>query len=480
MRGLIPLIVGIVVALSAPGHADQILDRGRIVDSTSDVLFGPLKIGKRVSGRTELDISGNIVAPNLAAPNDTLAKWLASPSLNATNQLAQIHVSKVISGAPAGGGSDSRYNAFSAGMIVDTVQPPESLFAFNGAPFSGTISVGVSTPARGSVAAYQGNVQVFDYADAPSQMLGGEPTGLALVLNPLTNKANGSQNYWGSDRIVFGPAKPFADREGLLVGDNIAIAKLSPGNTVETTTTRKYKVGSAGRSLQTAPGLASNIKTISGDSWTGQTAYTIGFGHIVMGYGGLYGTATNGDHASAIEGWDVAYQSGGWGPAYLNPATGQPGKSKIGTGFKSLDHTAAAFRAATRHGVGTGKAFVADADAGPSEFNSATLFGADISQTKATPIRTMTATDAAANNRVIREVVTGTSYLLQVNDEAGTITTAWQFDRVGGSVTKVSAGAPHNAPSYLVNNVAGYTGTKIAGSCTLTISGGIITNVTGC
>jgi hypothetical protein len=33
---------------------------------------------------------------------------------------------------------------------------------------------------------------------------------------------------------------------------------------------------------------------------------------------------------------------------------------------------------------------------------------------------------------------------------------------------------------FLVNGVAGYTGTKTAGSCTLTVSGGIITNISGC
>ena len=506
MRGLLPLIFGIVVALSAPGHADQTLGPGRVVDSTNDVLFGPLKIGKRVTGRTELDISGNIVAPNLAAPNDTLAKWLANPSLNTTNQLAQFSVSKVVSGAPAGGGSHSGYNAFMVGMINDVQQADNDtdVFAFNGALYSGVLYVGVSTPARGSVAAYQGAVHVYDYADAPSGRLGGEPTGLALVLNATTNGDNGSLNYWFADKIAHGPAKDFANREGLFVGDNLVMAKFSPGNTVDTTTPRQYKLGSAGRSLQTAPGIASNVKTRPGDSWTGQTAYTIGFGHIVMGYGGLYGTATNGDHPAAIEGWDVAYQSGGWGPAYLNPATGQPGKSKIGIGFKSLDHTGAAFRAGARHGVGTGKAFVADIDAGPSEFNSPTTlsgaatfnaaatfaaavsfggavsFTADHSITKAMPVRTMTATNATAGNRVFREVVSGESYLIQINDEVGTIATAWQIDRSGGTVTKLSAGAVLNAPSFSVNNVAGYTGTKTVGSCNLVMSGGLITNVTGC
>jgi hypothetical protein len=37
-----------------------------------------------------------------------------------------------------------------------------------------------------------------------------------------------------------------------------------------------------------------------------------------------------------------------------------------------------------------------------------------------------------------------------------------------------------SAPSYKVSGVAGFNGTKTAGSCVLTISGGIITNVTGC
>ena len=408
------------------------------------------------SGRKAVELgdgSDLLATPNAAGPAGSLGKWLASPALSTTDQLAQFSVSKVVSGAPTGNGTDCRYNGVCVGMIVDTMQPDDdaSRFGFNGSPFAGVISTGVSTPARGSVAAFNGNVQVYDYADAPSQKVGGEPTGLAFVLNALTNKANGSQNYWGIDQAVLGPAKATAaDREGMLVGHNLAIAKLSPGNAVETSVPLKYKLGSAGHSVQTAPGIGANFKTRAGDSWTGQTAYTIGYGNIVMGYGGAFGTVTNGDHASATEGFDVAYQSGGWGPAYLNPATGQPGKSKIGTAFKSLDHTAVAFRAATRHGVGTGKAFVADSDAGPSEFNSATTFGGDIAQSKATPIRTITATDAAAGSRVWRELVTGPSYLLQINDEAGTIATALQIDRTGGTPTKITPGAPIKDKSYTV------------------------------
>jgi hypothetical protein len=37
-----------------------------------------------------------------------------------------------------------------------------------------------------------------------------------------------------------------------------------------------------------------------------------------------------------------------------------------------------------------------------------------------------------------------------------------------------------SAPAYSVNGTAGFTGTKVAGSCHFTIAGGIITNVTGC
>jgi hypothetical protein len=37
-----------------------------------------------------------------------------------------------------------------------------------------------------------------------------------------------------------------------------------------------------------------------------------------------------------------------------------------------------------------------------------------------------------------------------------------------------------NALNFSVGGVIGFTGTKTTGSCTFTIQGGIITNVTGC
>ena len=43
-----------------------------------------------------------------------------------------------------------------------------------------------------------------------------------------------------------------------------------------------------------------------------------------------------------------------------------------------------------------------------------------------------------------------------------------------------TAGSKANFAGYEVNGIIGFTGTKKVGSCVLTISGGIITNVTGC
>jgi len=79
------------------------------------------------------------------------------------------------------------------------------------------------------------------------------------------------------------------------------------------------------------------------------------------------------------------------------------------------------------------------------------------------------------------------------NSVAGTnvtLTRSWGFYNLGdqyiaqalavGTKAKGSAGTVNAASGYLTNGVSGYTGTKTAGACTLTISGGIITNVTGC
>lgn len=49
-----------------------------------------------------------------------------------------------------------------------------------------------------------------------------------------------------------------------------------------------------------------------------------------------------------------------------------------------------------------------------------------------------------------------------------------------GSAAGISHAGVFNGSGYSVNGTAGYTGTKTAGSCVFTISGGIITAVTGC
>jgi len=67
----------------------------------------------------------------------------------------------------------------------------------------------------------------------------------------------------------------------------------------------------------------------------------------------------------------------------------------------------------------------------------------------------------------------GTLYTGRLTNLGATI-----WEQLSGSSANFSV--PLNASSFSVGGVAGFTGTKTAGSCVLTISGGIITNVTGC
>jgi len=79
------------------------------------------------------------------------------------------------------------------------------------------------------------------------------------------------------------------------------------------------------------------------------------------------------------------------------------------------------------------------------------------------------------------------------NSVAGTnvtLTRGWGIYNLGdeyiakglsvGTKVKRGDGTINANTAYYVGGVIGYTGTKTAGACTLTISGGIITNVTGC
>ena len=51
----------------------------------------------------------------------------------------------------------------------------------------------------------------------------------------------------------------------------------------------------------------------------------------------------------------------------------------------------------------------------------------------------------------------------------------------GGLIAYGAGGGASTLPLiFNINGATGFTGTKTAGSCTLTITGGIITNVTGC
>lgn len=71
-----------------------------------------------------------------------------------------------------------------------------------------------------------------------------------------------------------------------------------------------------------------------------------------------------------------------------------------------------------------------------------------------------------------------------------TITRGWGIynasnNYVGGSLSvgttvQSGAGTVNATGGYYANGVAGFTGTKVAGTCTFNISGGIITSVTGC
>jgi len=58
----------------------------------------------------------------------------------------------------------------------------------------------------------------------------------------------------------------------------------------------------------------------------------------------------------------------------------------------------------------------------------------------------------------------------------GTNTPGWGVDVEGSGL----AGMINSKGGYLINGVSGFTGTKVAGSCTFTLAGGIITGVSGC
>lgn len=72
-----------------------------------------------------------------------------------------------------------------------------------------------------------------------------------------------------------------------------------------------------------------------------------------------------------------------------------------------------------------------------------------------------------ATNWVVRDVVNGLARFTVVKGTAGTL--AAQVDGIFNATT-----------GYQINGVSGYTGAKTAGSCSLTVVGGIITNITGC
>lgn len=53
-------------------------------------------------------------------------------------------------------------------------------------------------------------------------------------------------------------------------------------------------------------------------------------------------------------------------------------------------------------------------------------------------------------------------------------------DQSGVAKTTVSIGGQANPAAFSVNGVPGFTGSKTVGSCTITVSSGIVTNITGC
>ena len=75
--------------------------------------------------------------------------------------------------------------------------------------------------------------------------------------------------------------------------------------------------------------------------------------------------------------------------------------------------------------------------------------------------------------------VSGTTDVLEIaNGAPGSCTlTPITFDNAGNIHSPASVDAVNG---YKVNGTAGFSGTKTAGTCVLTIQSGIITNVTGC
>ena len=79
----------------------------------------------------------------------------------------------------------------------------------------------------------------------------------------------------------------------------------------------------------------------------------------------------------------------------------------------------------------------------------------------------------------------GSGYKLAFGkDQAGTVTDILVLND-NNSVTLPTSGGlnssgPVNASAFSVNSTAGFTGSKVAGSCTFTITSGIITAVSGC
>lgn len=135
---------------------------------------------------------------------------------------------------------------------------------------------------------------------------------------------------------------------------------------------------------------------------------------------------------------------------------------------------------------------------GPTSFNSSVAGPLIISGTQPNTITANTTFGQAAGNPNSIEVdpslgvggrllfgTDGTGYKLAIGkNQAGTITDILVVN-TNNSVTLpttggLSSSGPINASAFSVNSTNGYTGTKTAGSCTLTITGGLITAVSGC
>jgi hypothetical protein len=163
----------------------------------------------------------------------------------------------------------------------------------------------------------------------------------ALGGSTPTAYTNGDVAYWGRDYSVTGP---HVGQEAYLSSETHYVAKYHATSTIDST-----HMGTNGIAICTLPDSGPDF-----GSRAGQTSYAINDGVVITGYAGAVNSnPTDGNHASATTGFDVAFRAGGANGAGW---THQKTYSKIGIGFQALDYMSYGIDLNRRHPDSTGGA----------------------------------------------------------------------------------------------------------------------------